>query len=225
MVPRAKLRKVEVKQEWEEPARVYGLLLEPVKEADGREAYTVPDGDLLFAEEVFDKDLLERPSPMLGWFGTRNMLTKWGKSKQDKRSITGVVRTLERRRREAPGTDREKMRRMGEKFPPGTEPKTYVFGVRTGNLYPAKFIRYIGHLKKELPEYSKYRAVIGDETVLAELKYEDPYLPSVDEIGEALVYKVPEKRLVICFEDELMTISSGEERMIRADLHRYFEAE
>ena len=141
-----------------------------------------------------------------------------------------VLRYLERRYREMKGSDADKMRMMGSKYRLGEEPKTYYLGHRTGNLYPAKFIRYAEHFRKYLPENSKYGRLVTEETVLAQLLDEPPYCPFEE---FALEYRLPEnlkappnQAMILCFEDELVTVPQGkrgEQRMERAELHRYIE--
>ena len=113
---------------------------------------------------------------------------------------------------------------MGNKFPAGTEPKLYLLGPRTGNLYPANFISYGDHLGEYLPDElrKRYGYLFTSETVLALLLRQAPYLPQGQK--KQFTYLPPGERLVICFEDELMNILQGQELMRMADLHRYLES-
>jgi hypothetical protein len=194
----------------------------------------------LFAEEVFDRATLARPSPGIMGTWPRNLLSRWGYGKKQKPPTMAIAGSLERWRKEKHGFDRffktedsrerEKilkrlMKDVGEKYRPGAEPKTYYLGHRTGNLYPAKFLHYVDYLmtSKELPEGSKYAPFVTNETVLAQLLYEDPYVPEAHRTEE-LKYRPPSRTLILCFEDELVNIVPGLERMRRADLHRYIES-
>ncbi len=249
LAPKRGLRTVTVHKQWEGPAKECGLLLEPqykgaqYKGAQYKGAqykgeqyqvnelpvYSAPKGDFLFADEFFDENVLDMPSPLIAGLWSRNQLTKPDKRKRDKKPDLLIARSLERRRRDKvdarkrPLSVEKKLREMGDKYPLGTEPRTYLIGAKTGNLYPAKFVRYGDHLQKYLP--SEFRAEYGhlftDETVLARLLRQEPYSAGTDK--PSFIYLPPEERLVVCFEDELVNVVRGQERMKMADLHRYLE--
>lgn len=229
-----RMRMAEVKERWREAGHRWGVLLE--KAGDGRND-EAPSEDFLLAEDVFDRATLARPAPgIMGY--QRNTLSRWGYGKKQKPPEMAIARSLERWRKEKHGVDRffktdnlkerdrilkRLMKDTGEKYLPGSEPKTYYLGPRTGNLYPVKFLHYVGYLSKELPEGSKYQPLVTNETVLAELLHEDPYVPEAHR-AEELKYRPPDNKLILCFEDELVNIVPGLERMRRADLHRYLES-
>ena len=125
------------------------------------------------------------PSPPIAGLWCRNNLTKPDRRKKDRKIDLLIVKSLERRRRErvdARGrswSTEMKLREMGDKFPVGTEPKLYLLGPRTGNLYPANFISYGDHLGEYLPDElrKRYGYLFTSETVLALLLRQAPYLP------------------------------------------------
>ncbi len=228
--PRRTLRTVDVKKRWEATAKQCGLLLEPFYSEQGDLiGYSPPLEDFLFADELFDRSVLSMPSPEIEGLWPRNVLTKPDRRKKDRKPDLLIVKSLERRRREKkdargrPWSTEMKLREMGTKFPLGTEPKVYLLGPRTGNLYPAKFISYGEHLGDYLPgEFRKrYGHLFTSETVLALLLRQPPYLPQGQK--KQFTYLPPGERLVVCFEDELMNILQGQELMRMADLHRYLE--
>ena len=230
-----RMRMAEVKERWRGAGHRWGVLLESIEEGAG---YGPPSEDFLLAEEVFDRTVLARPSPGLAETWPRNLLSRWGYGKKQKPPEMAIAWSLERWRKEKHGYDRffktedmnerdkilkRLMKDTGEKYRPGSEPKTYYLGPRTGNLYPAKFLHYVDYLSKELHEESKYRPFVTNETVLAELLYEDPYVPEAHR-AEELRYRPPSGTLILCFEDELVNIVPGLERMRKAELHRYIES-
>jgi hypothetical protein len=228
--PKRRLRIVNVKHRWEVTAKECGLLLEPRDSKGELIGFEAPPEDVLFADEIFDENVLEMPSPLIAGLWSRNHLTKPDGRKKDRKPDLFVARSLERRRRDRvdargrPWSVERKLKEMGDKYPKGAEPRTYLLGARTGNLYPVKFIRYAEHLQAYLPEEfrEKYGHLFTDETVLARLLRQAPYVPE----GRRLpfVYLPQRERLVVCFEDELVNVVQGQERMKLADLHRYLES-
>ena len=221
--PKAYLKMADAKGSWLSVGKRCGLLLEPEQRSErGEVVYTAPEGDLLLADEVFSEEALSIPDPGINGI-SRNDLKKWGKGKSIRRSRLMILATLERRYREEKISESAMMSKMGEKYRKDEEPKLYVVGKKTGNLYPAMYIRYIWHLAEYLPKGSKYLKLITRETVMAELRNELPYIHS--SIGKKFEhpYRLPRSLKVLCFEDELVMIQPGTERMRPADLHRYLE--
>ena len=221
LLPRMTLRMVQIKESWRLTGAQCGLLLEP---NDNKTECTAPDEDFLFADAVFKDRIQGAPLQKVIFDLPRNVLEKPGNRKGRLPDMV-IVGGLERRRRESELTIEEKVKEMGEKYLYGAEPRTYYIGKRTGNLYRVRFLKYVGHLKSKAAE--KYAELITQETVLAVLLHHNPYIPQrgIEKAELGLKYVPQAGREIVCFEDELVNILHGEERMKLADLHRYLETE
>lgn len=222
VLPRMTLRMVQIKEGWRLTGEQCGLLLDP---NDDKTECTAPKEDFVFADAVFNEAALAAPLQEVALGLSRNQLEKPNRNSRIRPPDKAFVLSLERRRRESELTIEEKIKEMGGKYLYGREPKTYYVGKRTGNLYRVKFLRYVGNLKPKAAE--KYAELITQETVLAELLQKNPYIPmrGLENAGLRLKYRPEAGRKIICFEDELVNIVHGEEKMRLADLHRYLETE
>jgi hypothetical protein len=221
-LPRMTLRMVQIKEEWRLTGEHCGLLLEP---NDDKTECTAPKDDFVFADAVFNEAALDAPLQEVALGLSRNQLEKPNRNKKMRPPDKAFILSLEKRRRESEQPIEEKIKEMRGNYLYGREPKTYYIGKRTGNLYRVRFLKYVGHLKPKASE--KYADLITQETVLAELLPKNPYLPlrGLENAELRLKYRPEAGRKILCFEDELVNIVHGEEKMQLADLHRYLETE
>lgn len=221
------VRMVDVKREWMFTGQRYGVLLDQIEEGDGL-VYQAPEEDFPFPAQVFEGEVYAWSDHT----SKHNAPYTKGRRGLGRLTLPGEIvnNLLERRYREQPLGYTELVKRMQPKYGTGEAPKLYYLGPRTGNLYPAKFIRKAKFLKAALPERlkdSEYAKYLTKEAVLALLLKEPPY--TLFETFD-LPYRFPERmmqgrdeRLIVCLEDELVNVLPDEERMVRADLHRYLE--
>lgn len=213
-----------LKDEWLFAARKWGIAGNVLREEGNLVVLEAPKQDFRLMEEVFEGQIADTPSPVE--YYARNSSTDPELRLQY--AEQSLVRKVEREVKRGISREKAIKRNLKPRFAQGEEPRIYLLGKKTGNLYPARFIRYVGHMKELLKPGSMKWREITKRSVLVEVLDEVPWMPvgadSIEVMEEGnteykVEYRVCKGALALTYEDELVTVEG--ERMRPAELHRF----
>jgi hypothetical protein len=199
----------------------WGVLLERVSEKQ----FKAPDNDVLLAEKMLTSEQMSQVCDNKRHYGRNISNDPKLRAPYAENRLFEIARRAKARavRVEKPIEDyvAELIR---ERYPQGGEPRLYVLGHKTGNLYPVRFLRYVGHLRPQFRLNTKKWRDTTDRLVMASIekglpifsREADPFT----EHGYEYINDWENKR-ILCYEDELVTVSK--DRIVPAELHRFEE--
>jgi hypothetical protein len=219
------LTKAKLKDEWLFAARKWGIAGEIRREiecdATIKTRLQAPRQDFRLAEEVFENNNTDNMN-QVEYYARNSSTDPELRLQYAEQSLN---RKIEREVKRGISREQAIKRFLKPRFAHGEEPKVYLLGKKTGNLYPVRFVRYVGHMKEILKPGSWKWREITKRSVLVELLDELPWMPvgadslEIGECGVEYTTGVGKGALVLTYEDELVTVEG--DRMRPAALHRF----
>jgi hypothetical protein len=185
-------------------------------------AYHAPKSDFTLAEKWFKPEQLAIDPPILEVRG--RMTSKYAAERvqyAEEALRREAIRQMRLNKDEEASVEQYMGRLLEPRYPIGEEPPLYLLGKKTGNLYPAELIRYIGYLREHLKVNSKSWRITTPQLVMIRLKEELPWLPEeAEDLDKALYRNDWIGKELICYEDELFVLNGDQIKI--APLHRFF---